>query len=695
MKLRHARWQILLVMLLILSSFLGPMASAQEAKSLAVQDSASDTMEEHGIDIRNMDLDVDPGEDFYQFANGRWLEDIEIPPTFPSFGVFDELNSDVANLLFEIVEDIDPEPGTDDERLAELWDQATDEDARDDDGIEPLEPALGRIDDIRSIKDALNYHQEAIFDGIDGLFYLYSGFGFDDSEINIACLGGPTLSLPSSDYYLDDSDDMQLVREAWVETTADLLEFLDYSESDALEAANAVLELETAIAGAMTPEVDRNDLQTYNNPRTLAELEALVPDLDWDALIESVGWTNVDSLLVDDIKFLEALSGILDQFSSQDFKDFYKVQLIWGAAPYLSEEIGDTAFEFNGPILSGVSQRSSIEERALSLVAYTFPDTLGQLYVEEAFSPEAKAAIEDLVGNLIAAFRVRIENTTWMSEETKLKAIEKLDAMEIKVGYPDVWQTYEHITIEDSLYDSLNEANIVSLEDNFDDLGEPLDKESWNTPVFEVNAYYSAVNNEIVFPAAILQAPFFDPEADPASNYGAIGFVIGHEITHGFDISGSQFNAEGNIESWWSDADREAFEALNQQVIDQYGAIEVLPDLYIDGDLTVTENVADLGGLQTSFDAMQVALDEMTPEEQASLPWFFSQEQRFFIAAATVWRGEDREEYLRFAIASDEHSPGEVRAVQPARNMDEFYTAFGINPDDPEYLPPEDRVVIW
>lgn len=687
MRLRRTRLQALFALLLLLGGMLAPLASAQDTPS---------NVDDHGIDPGNLDLRIDPGADFYEFANGGWLDSAEIPPSFPSYGVFDELNSEVATTLFEIVDDLDdPEPGSDVERLFELYEQSLDEDARDEAGIEPIQAALDRIDDIHSIPEALAYHQDAIFDGVNGLFYLYSGFGFDDSQLYVPGIAGPTLSLPSSDYYLDDSDDMQLVREAWVETTADLLTFIGYSESEALEAATAVLELETAIAGAMTPENDRVDLQTYNNPRTIDELKALLPELDWDAYIASVGWTDVDSLLVDDIEFMEALPGILSEFSSQDLKDYYKVQLIWGAASYLTEEIGDTAFEFNGPVLAGVEERSLPEERALSLVAYTFPDTLGQLYVERAFSPEAKAAIEELVGNLIDAFRKRIEATTWMSDDTKLKAIEKLDAMGVKVGYPDEWQTYEDITIEDTLYDTLNEINIADLEQNFASLGQPLDKGQWDTPVFEVNAYYSAVDNEIVFPAAILQPPFFDPEADPASNYGAIGFVIGHEITHGFDISGSQFDAEGNIDSWWTDEDRAAFEALNQEVIDQYGAIEVLPDVYIDGELTVTENVADLGGLQTSYDAMQEALAEMTPEELAQLPWFFTQEQRFFLAAATVWRGLDREEYIRLLLASDEHSPGEVRAVQPARNMDEFYDAFNIGPDDPEYLPPEDRIVIW
>ncbi len=693
MKKRIWRWQLLLAAFLLSSGLIAPIASAQN--SLATQDSEASSTRTHGVDPENMDLDIDPGEDFYHFSNGRWLDGLQIPSNFPSYGTFDELSSNVASLLFDIAGDLDGKPGTDEERMQMLYDMVMDVDERDDQGIEPIQPAIDRIDDIHTMEQALDYQQQAYFDGIDGLFYLYAGLGFDGSGLNVAGIAGPTLILPSTDYYLDDSDEMQLVREEWINTTADLLVHLGYSEEDAVEAASAVMELETAIAEAMTPENDRNDLQTYNNPRTLAELKELLPQLDWDALIAAAGWSDVDTLLVDDIKFMEALPGILDEFSIEDFKDYYKVQLIWESSSDLSEEIGDTAFEFLGPVLSGVEQRSTPEERALSLIAYTFPDVLGKLYVEQAFSPEAKAAIEELVQNLIAAFRIRIEKSTWMSEETKVKALEKLDAMGIKVGYPDEWQTYEDVEVLDSVWATVNEIRGLEQRANLAELGKPIERGAWDTPVFEVNAFYSAVNNEIVFPAAILQAPFFDPEADPASNYGAIGYVIGHEITHGFDISGSQFDAEGNINSWWTDADREAFEALNDRVVEQYGSIEIFPDTFIDGDLTLTENVADLGGLQTAYDALQVVLGEMSPEEQAQLPWFFTQNQRFFISAATVWRGMDREEYARMLLATDSHSPGEVRAVQPARNMDAFYIAFGIEPGDAEYMPPEDRVVIW
>jgi putative endopeptidase len=699
MKRRLVRWYALIALLFVTGSFLAPLSTAQEATPEALPVPAGETRiaEEHGLQIEDMNLAVDPGDDFYEFANGGWLDANEIPADSPTYGVFDELYDQVTAQLMDILGTIDPQPGTDAERVAQLYAQATSVDERAENGIEPLQPALDRINGIQTLDDALNYHQQAIFDGVSGLFYLYSGFGFEDASINVPGLAGPTLSLPSSDYYLSDSEDMAAVRQAWVDTTAELLQYIGYSEADATAAAEAVLALETAIAGAMTPEADRNDVQTYNNPRTIAELSELVPGLDWDAWIEAVGWSagDADSILVDDIKYLDALTGILSDTSVDTLKAYFSTQLIWQAAPYLSEEIGATWFAFQGPVLSGQQERSPLDERGLTAVKSTFPDALGQLYVDRAFSPEAKAAIEDLVDNLIAAFRVRIENVTWMSDETKAKALEKLDAMGVKVGYPDKWETYEDIAVGDSFYETLNNASIASLKENYADIGQPFDREKWSMPVFEVNAYYDPSFNEIVFPAAILQAPFFDPAADPAANYGGIGFVIGHEITHGFDLSGSQFDAEGNVSSWWTDEDYAAFQALNQEVIDQYSDIEVLPDLNVDGEMTVTENVADLGGIHTAYDALQVALSDLTPEERAELPWFLTQDQRFFLAAATVWREEDQEAYLQLIVASDEHSPSEVRGVQPLRNMDEFYEAFGIDPGDPEYLPPDDRVVIW
>ena len=367
-------------------------------------------------------------------------------------------------------------------------------------------------------------------------------------------------------------------------------------------------------------------------------------------------------------------------------------QMLLIAAPYLDQQARDIYFGFT-QALYGMAAQRPVEQYVLTAVNGLMPDAMGQLYVAEYFSPEAKADIEQLVDNLIAAFRVRLENNSWMSPETKAAAMEKLDAMKVKVGYPDKWETYENYAICDSYWPPVFDSLVAQAHDDMGEYGQPIDKGKWWMSPQTVNAGYDPSNNDITFPAAILQPPFYDPEADPASNYGAIGFVIGHEITHAFDLQGSQFDKDGNYANWWTDADLTAFDALNDKVVAEYDKVEVLPDLFVNGQLTVTENVADLGGLQVAFDALQLALQHSGDPGEID---GFTQAQRFFIAAAQVWREKVRDEALRSLVQSDSHSPAIARATLPAENMDAFYEAFPeIQPDTPEYLPPDERVVIW
>jgi len=414
MKRMRIRWASLLVIIALAAGMIAPIAKAEDAPAV------------HGIDRNDMNLEVEPGEDFYNFSNGGWLAETDLPATNPSYGVFNELDDQVTELLLGILTDLEPEEDTDSGRVASLFSQAIDVETRAAQGVEPLQPSLDNIAAIKSADDALAYQSQAILDGIPGLFSVYAGPGLVDASVNIAWLGGPTLSLPSRPYYLDPSEDSQAIRDAWVETTAALLGYLGYSDADAKAAAESALAFETEVAEAMTPDEERSDIETYNNPRTIAELSETLPGMDWEAYLADLGLTDTDTLYVDDIRYLNALGGILEGKDPQVLEDLFTVQLIWAASPYLSEEIGDVAFSFNGPVLNGVDERRPIQERALFSVEETFPDALGQLYVAEAFSPEAKAAIEELVDNLIDAFRIRIENSSWMSDATKLKAIEKL-----------------------------------------------------------------------------------------------------------------------------------------------------------------------------------------------------------------------------------------------------------------------------
>ncbi len=682
-------WLVAVLMLLtpLITTAQTPQASPI-ASPVATPQGAS------GIQIADMDLTVDPGADFYQFANGGWLERSELPADKPSYGVFDEIDDRVQEELFAVMEQMGLDPATAEGKASAIYEQYLDMETRDAQGVTPLQPILDETSQIDSIDTGLAFQEHADNYQLSGLFLVYPSPLPEDATVYVGNLYGPILSLPSEDYYVDDSEEGQAIRDAWIDTTVQLLVLMGYSEAEAQTAADTVMAFETELVGIKTPDAELFTNPTaMNNPRTLDELEELVPGMDWHAFVEETHLPDTtDTLVVLDLPYMERLQKLLDGADPLTLRYLFDTQLIWTYAPYLTTEIGDLAFAFQGGVLFGVTERRPIDERALQAVQDWFPDTLGRAYVDAYFPPEAKAEIEALVDNVIAAFRVRIEQNPWMTEETKQRALEKLDMMVVKVGYPEKWKTYDDVVVGDSLVATILSAYDVDNAEGLGRVDQPVDRDEWLMAPFEINAYYDPSFNEIVFPAAILQAPFFDPDADFASNYGAIGMVIGHEITHGFDLGGSQYDGFGNLSQWWSQEDYEAFLALNDEVIAQYSAIEVQPGLNVDGALTVQENVADLGGLQIAYDALMIALDA---DGQEHTPWFLTQQQRFFIAAARNWRQISTPQYVQVLVASDSHAPASVRAVEPLRHMDAFHEAFDIGPGDAEYLPPEDRIVIW
>ena len=447
-------------------------------------------------------------------------------------------------------------------------------------------------------------------------------------------------------------------------------------------------------AGPVICPTTGQDASNYYNPISLDDLQAIYPELDWQAYMTYFGATvDGSSVIVNpEETLLQNLSAILSATDIETIKQYLSLQIMLSAAPYLDEASQNISFGL-AQALYGMEEQLPIEKDVLVSVNGLMPDAMGQLYVAEHFSPEAKADIETLVDQLIAAFRVRLQENTWMSDETKAAAIAKLDTMRVKVGYPDQWRTYENYTIGNSYWGSVIDSVVAESVAQMGKYGQPVDRDLWWMGAQEVNAGYDPSNNDIMFPAAILQPPFYDPEADLATNYGAIGATIGHEITHGFDLSGSQFDADGNLVDWWTDADLTAFEDLNDEVAAQYNAVEVLPGLFVDGQLTVTENVADMGGLQIAWDALQLALQQDGDPGEID---GYTQAQRFFLAYAQSWRAIYRDEYLQSLVQSNEHAPDFVRGVLPSLNMDEFYAAFPeIQPGDQDYLAPADRVVIW
>jgi predicted metalloendopeptidase len=682
----------LVVVLLAIMPLSGVVAQTPAASPAASPVASPEAA--HGIQIADMDLTVDPGEDFYQFANGGWLAHADLPADRPRYGVSEEIGDQVQTELYTVMEGMGTDPATAEGKARAIFDQYLDMDTRNAQGVTPLQPILDQTSKIDSIDSGLAFQAHADNYQLPGLFVVYPDPLPEDATVNVGNLLGPILSLPSEDYYTDASNKGEVIRDAWIDTTARLLVLLGYSEAEARTAATTVMAFETKLVGIKTPDADLYTNPTaMNNPRTLAQLHDILPSMDWNAFVKETHLPDTtDTLVVVDLPYMEGLQKLLDDADPLTLRYLFDTQMIWAYAPYLTTEAGDLYFSFQGGVLLGVNERRPIEERALQAVEDWFPDTLGRAYVERYFPPEAKAEIEALVDNLIAAFRARIEQNPWMTEATKQKALEKLDLMSVKVGYPDEWKTYDAVEIGDSLVATILSAYDVDNAEGLGEVGKPVDREKWSLPPFDVNAYYNPSFNEIVVPAAILQAPFFDPDADLASNYGGIGMVIGHEMTHGFDLGGSQYDGYGNLAQWWTPEDLAAFQALNDKVVAQYSAIEVLPDLNVDGQLTVQENVADLGGLQIAHDALVMALDA---GGQTHTPWFLTQQQRFFIAAARNWRQVATPQYYQQIVASDSHSPAPVRGVEPLRNMDAFYDAFDIGPGDAEYLPPEKRIVIW
>ena len=602
-----------------------------------------------GIDPADMDLAADPTQAFYRFANGGWLDRTEIPADQPAYGVFNELEDRTTDQLLDLLNDLAAggtvRAGTDQAKAVDFFAQGTDLATRNTQGIEPIQPILDRIDRIGDVAGIHDFQQGAVFLYVSGLLPISGGAGLEDSSVNGAYLSGPYLGLPNRDYYLEDDDGNAAVREAYVAACARLLALAGYDETKAASAAQAVYDLERALAEPTLSREEQQDISLLNNPMTISELDQQYPLMDWTAYVDELGLAGRDRLVLTEPRYLPALADIVARTPLDALKDYYKLEVLWSFAPYLSEEIDGAAFSFVGPALLGVSEQEPLAERVLDQVNGTLGEAVGQLYVAEYFPPAAKQQITNLIESLRIAFGQRLAKNPWMSPETKATAQDKLAKLGLKVGYPDQWRGYEAVEIADSFAMSALSGFRADAERMFAQVGEPVDREEWFIPPQVVNAFYSPQSNEIVFPAAILQPPFFDYRADAASNFGAIGYVIGHEITHGFDLQGSQFDADGNLANWWTAEDHARFEALNEQAVAQYGAIEVLPGLFVDGQITVTENVADLGGTQVAYDALGVYLETNdqplpAPASIAAVSGIarLTQEQRFFVAAAEVWR---------------------------------------------------------
>ena len=647
-----------------------------------------------------MDLAVDPGVDFYRYANGGWLDRTSIPPDFASIEATSDLEGRTRRQLVDLLVGSAgrgaAQVGSDEWKAIRLFEQGTDLDTRNAQGIAPIQPILDELDAIDDLADLHHVLESSVFKSMPGLFFVSAGPDLTNSAETVAYLNGPSLGLGIRDYYLEDDAATNAARNAYIATAADLLTFVDGDATAAQEAARAVYDFEAALAELTLSRQESQNFSLINNPTSPEELTAMYPMLDWPRYLEALGLDATTRLVVVESRYMHGLDAIVRHTPLPVIKQFLMLQLLWSSSANLSEAMETTAFAFYGTALAGLQVQAPIEGRTLDQVSHFLGDAVGKLYVDAYFSPEAKSRSTDLVQQIVEAFRIRLENNRWMAAETKTSALAKLAKLRVKVGYPDHWRAYDEVEITDSYFGSALSAFDAWYRQSLAEVGSPVDKDAWPFPPQTVNAIYNPRNNEIIMPAGILQPPFFDAQADPASNFGAIGFVVGHEITHGFDRQGSQFDGDGNLANWWTGEDRARFESLNDRLVAQYSQIEVADGVTVDGQMTLAENVADLGGIQVAFDALELHLDRHgRTTSDAETVSGLTQEQRFFVAAATVWRAKIRDEALMTQLLSDPHAPAAIRATQPLRNCDAFYDAFAIGAGDPMYLPPAERIIIW
>ncbi|MCV9927937.1 M13 family metallopeptidase [Flavobacterium sp. LS1R49] len=654
-----------------------------------------------GIDVSLMDKSVKPSEDFFRYVNGTWLAKTEIPSDRTTWGSFNELlkktDANSLAILKEASKDPKYKSNTDQGKAINIFNAILDTVGRNKQGITPLKPYLKKIDAIKNIADLEKFLIETEPIGGVGFFGVYVGADEKNSTKNSVSLDLGKLGLPDKDYYTSEDKDSKEKREKYVLHVARMLQFIGETPVAAKQNAEKILALEVEMSKPRLDRVERRDSRLQYNPTSIADLQKMTPAINWKNYLNGIGMAKVDTVIVTQPRYMKALETIFKENNVAAWKEYMKWSFLRATASQLSTDIEIANFDFYGKTLTGAIKQRPREERALQVVNQTVGEALGKLYVEKLFPAEAKAKAEKMIENVILAYQNRINNLTWMSAATKVKAIEKLKKITIKIGYPDKWKDYSALQIKSlaeggTYFEDMRNVSKWSFDKGLSDLSKPVDKTEWGMSPQTVNAYYNPSYNEIVFPAAILQPPFYNYQADEAVNYGGIGAVIGHEISHGFDDAGARYNADGNLVDWWTENDLKEFTKLGTALADQYSALEPLPGVHVDGKFTLGENIGDLGGVNAAYDGLQLYLKA---NGNPGLIDGFTPEQRFFISWATVWRTKTRDEALKNQVKVDPHSPGMYRGYVPIQNMDSFYEAFSIKKGDKMYIEPEKRVKIW
>ena len=647
---------------------------------------------EKGLELSAMDTSLRPGDDFYNYVSGSWMKTAKIPADKPAWGSFymlmEKTDEQCLSILDNLLQKEYPK-GSEGKKIQTLYKEYISWDKRNADGLKPLELYFQKIDAIHSLNDLQNYLQEMTSKRANHICPIGVYADMKNSKMNAVYLGNFALGL-GKDYYQKENPSNTEALAKYQDYVADIFKVL----KDPLpqEKAKQIVAFEKNIAKYMLTSEEENNPNLSYNPVTTRELSTLVKNLNLPELLEKVG-VHTDGVILTEIGLYKHYDTFINEKNLPLIKDYLRYKLVTLNSNFLTQELNDLTFNFYNKYLMGQQEQRPMNKRALELINGILGEAFGKLYVEKYFPEKAKDQMLTLIDYLKKSFAQHIKNVTWMGDTTKEKAMEKLHKFSVKVGYPDKWEDYSKLTMnpEVSLFENITQVGEWAFQKALDKVGKEVDKTKWVLPPQTVNAYYDPTSNEIVFPAGILQPPFFSFEADPAVNFGGIGGVIGHEMTHGFDVSGAEFDANGNLQNWWEPADKENFQKATEALAKQYDQYEPVKGIFVNGTMTNVENIADLGGVNIAFDALQMYLKDHGSVGKIS---GFTQEQRFFLAWASVWRTLSTDQYITNQVKVDPHSPDYLRAFAPLTNVDAWYNAFDVKEGDKLYRKPEERVKI-